>query len=136
MHTDIRQDQCKNRLHIKSDEDKLKLRGKKNSYLYVVLVVTLNYRVSKEIIIRCQVLPLTFSPVHILLLPSKAVIVVSQAQDELDPISSGLIYNKIEPLNPTKEFEKRKRTQIIKILNFEYLKQKHNYKTKLVLKRP
>ena len=53
--------------------------GRKDSCLDMVLVVTLDNRVSKEIIIRCQILPSTCSPVHILFLPSKAIIVVSQA---------------------------------------------------------
>ena len=79
-------------------------------YPYMVLVVTLNNRIPKEIIIRCQVLPLTSSPIHILLFPSKAVIVVSQTQYELDPISPCLSYNKIQALQTTKK------TKIINIV--------------------
>ncbi len=79
-------------------------------YPYMVLVVALNNRISKEIIIRCQVLPLTSSPIHILLFPTKAVIVVSQAQYELDPISPCLSYNKIQALQTIKK------TKIINIV--------------------
>lgn len=81
----------------------------------MILVVTLNNRVPEEIIIRCQVLPLTSSPVHILLFPPKAVVIVCQAQYEFDPMPPGLGYNKIQALQTTK-------TKIINILNFKDLR--------------
>ena len=68
----------------------------------MVLVVTLNNRIPKEVIIRGQVLSLISSPIHILFFTSKAVIVVSQAQYELDPIPPGLSYNKIQALQEPK----------------------------------
>ena len=64
----------------------------------MILVVALDNRVPKEIIIRCQILTLTSCPVHILLLPSKILIVVDQTQNELDPMISGLSYDKIKSL--------------------------------------
>lgn len=66
-----------------------------NPYLYMVLVVTLDDRIPKKVIFRCQELPLISCPVHILFFPSKAVVVVRQAQYELNPIPPGLSYNKI-----------------------------------------
>ena len=89
----------------------------------MILVVTLDNRVSKEIIIRFQILPSISSPVHILFLPSKIIIVVSQAQNELDPISSSLSYNKIQPL-----YRLTKEKQIRKFASFEDLKNKQRAK--------
>jgi hypothetical protein len=95
-------------------------------YPYMILVVTLNNRIPEEIIIGCQVLPLASSPVHILLFPSKAVVIVCQAQYELDPIPPGLGYNKIQALQTTKK--RTRKTKIINILKFKDLKKGENGK--------
>ena len=85
------------------------LTGKSNSSndLDMTFVVTFDNKVGEEFIIRSNVLPLISCPLDILLLPSKAIVVVNQAQYELDAILSCLRHHKIQPLDQKKRERKR-----------------------------
>lgn len=72
-----------------------------SSYLDMIFVESFNHWVGEEPIIGCNVLTLIPGPFHILLLPSKVVVVVHQAQYKADLVLSGLGYNKIQPLHIT-----------------------------------
>jgi hypothetical protein len=60
------------------------------SYLDMVLVEALDNRVSEELVIGSNVLPMPPRPVHILLPSSKGVVVVHEAQYHLNPMLPGL----------------------------------------------
>lgn len=78
-----------------------------SSYPNMVLIEALNNRVPEEIIIRIEVLPSAPTPIHILLLPSKALIIVCQTQNQLHPISPCLRYHKIQTLSITAKLTKQ-----------------------------
>jgi hypothetical protein len=59
-------------------------------YLDMVLVEALDNRVSEELVVRSNALPLLSCPLHVLLPPSKAVVAVHKAQDHLNPMLPSL----------------------------------------------
>lgn len=65
----------------------------------MVLVEALDNRVSEELIVRSNALPLLPRPLHVLPPPSKAIITVHKAQYHLNPILPSLRYHEIQPLN-------------------------------------
>lgn len=67
-------------------------------HLDMILVVSFHYRVCIEIIKRWYGLALTGCPVHILFSPSKVLIVVHQAQNQLNPILLSFGNDKIQSL--------------------------------------
>lgn len=60
------------------------------SYLDMVLVETLGNRVSEELIVRSNGLPLLPRPLHVLPSPSKAIIAVHKAEYHLNSILPSL----------------------------------------------
>ena len=59
-------------------------------YLDMVLVEALDNRVSEELIVRSNGLPLLSCPLHILLPPSEALITVHKAKYHLNPVLPSL----------------------------------------------
>ena len=60
------------------------------SHLDMVLVEALGNRVSEELIVRSNGLPLLPRPLRVLLPPSEAIIIVHKAQNHLNPILPSL----------------------------------------------
>ena len=77
-------------------------------YLAMVFVEALDNRVSEELIVRSNALPLLSRPLHVLLPPSKAVVAVHEAQYHLNPMLPGLRQHEIQPLDEHRR-EKKKR---------------------------
>ena len=76
-------------------------------YLDMVLVEALDNRVSEELIVRSNALPLLSRPLHVLLPPSKAVVAVHEAQYHLNPMLPGLRQHEIQPLDEHRREKKR-----------------------------
>ena len=91
-----------------------KIRERERPHLDMVFVIHLHDRVGKEIILRIQVLSLTSCPVHILLPPSKVLIIIHQTQYQLNPIPPSLRHHKIQPLHNQKEKQSTHNEQVKK----------------------
>jgi hypothetical protein len=65
----------------------------------MVLVDALYKGVSEELIVRSNGLPPLPRPLHVLLPPSKAVVIVHEAQNHLNPMLPCLRQHEIQPLN-------------------------------------
>ena len=76
-------------------------------YLDMVLVEALDNRVSEELIVRSNALPLLSRPLHVLLPPSKAVVAVHEAQYHLNPMLPCLRQHEIQPLDEHRREKKR-----------------------------
>ena len=85
-------------------------------YLDMVLVEALDNRVSEELIVRSNALPLLSRPLHVLLPPSKAVVTVHEAQYHLNPMLPCLRQHEIQPLE-TDEHRRKKETGTHQLTN-------------------
>ena len=85
-------------------------------YLDMVFVEALDNRVSEELIVRSNALPLLSCPLHVLLPPSKAVVAVHEAQYHLNPMLPCLRQHEIQPLE-TDEHRRKKETGTHQLTN-------------------
>ena len=94
----------------------------------MVLVEIFNKRVCEEVVFRRYRTALASSPVHILLLPSKAHVVISKAQYDLYTIPSCFSYRKIQTLFTRKKYQifRKKHGQRISKLGHKILRLKEN----------